>query len=198
MTGPRALAGGLLAVLVMAAVVGLSWVPWVAAPGNDGELRLAWRWRSERVEQCRRLSEDELRQRPVHMRVALACERALRPYLLDVEADGRRIVLDSVRARGAESDRPLSVFRRLPLPAGRHAIRVSFRPLAVPGDSSEHDGRGDHEEHEGKEEAAPLELEVTTVLAPRQVVLVTLDDENRVLVLKTTAAAGGGAAPRPR
>lgn len=170
MNAGRLVLGGLLAAAVTAGVVALSRAPYTAAPGNDGELRLAWRWRSERVELCRQRGAEELAKLPAHMRSATACERRLRPYRLEVWVDGRPALNDSVRAKGAEADRPLSVFRRLPLAPGRYEVRVVFSPLAVAGDSAH---------------AAPSVLETSVVVAPRQVVLVTMDTDRGVLVART-------------
>lgn len=170
MTAARAVLGALVAAAVTAAIVALSRVPYTASPGEDGELRLAWRWRSERVELCRARGADELARLPAHMRSATACERRLRPYRLEVRVDGVIVVDDSVRARGAEADRPLSVFRRLPLAPGRYEVRVVFSPLAVAGDSTL---------------APPQVLESSLVVAPRQVVLVTVDTDHNVLVART-------------
>lgn len=171
----RTALGVVLAVVLVTAIVVLSQVPYAASPGEGGELRLAWRWRSQRVERCRTLTPGELAKLPAHMRAATSCERPLRPYLLEVEVDGRLLQRDSIRARGAESDRPLSVFQRLPLTPGRHEVKVEFSPLAVPGDSAA---------------ALPshLEVEAHIVVAPRQVVLVTLNDAQDALVLRTSAA----------
>ena len=173
MTPVRAAIGGLLALGLMLGIVALSQVPYTASRGADGELRLAWRWRSQRVERCRTLTPDELGKLPAHMRVATACERPLRPYLLEVEVDDRAVLHDSVRARGAESDRPLSVFHRLPLAPGRHEVKVTFSPLPLAGDSA-------------ASLPAALEAEAHIVVSPRQVVLVTLDDVQRKLVLRTS------------
>ncbi|MEK7668766.1 MAG: hypothetical protein AAB409_08975, partial [Gemmatimonadota bacterium] len=74
--------------------------------------------------------------------------------------------LDTVRARGAESDRPLFVFRRIALASGRHAVQVGFAPV----------GEGGH---------APLGVDTTITFARRQVVLVTFDEDARRLVVRT-------------
>ena len=175
MNAVRAVLGGLLAVGFTAAIVALSQVPYTASPGEDGELRMAWRWRSQRVERCRTRTPEELAKLPAHMRVATSCERPLRPYLLQIEVDDQVARRDSIRARGAESDRPLSVFERLSLAPGRHEVKVTFSPLALPGDSA-------------ASLPAPLQARAHIVVAPRQVILVTLDDAQRALVLRTSAA----------
>ncbi len=190
MSAARRVAGGLLAVAVTIGLAALSRVPYAAVRENDGELRLAWRWRSRRVDQCRRLSDEELAKLPVHMRSAVSCERRLVPYLLEVWVDGRLAVFDSVLAKGAEADRPLSVLRHVPLAPGRYAFRVVFRPLAVVADSARPAGP-DSSRHDGDDadlaERAdrPLVLETSAVVAPRQVLLVTVDTDRGVLVLRT-------------
>jgi hypothetical protein len=70
----------------------------------------------------------------------------------------------TIRARGAESDRPLFVFRRIRLAPGPHALAVRFTPV----------GGG-----------APLGLETVVSVAERRVVLVTLDEDVRRLVVRT-------------
>ena len=142
------------------AVVALSRIPWEAEPSDDALLRLAWRYRSPLVDQCRRLDEREQAQRPAHMRRAEECERRLRPYRLELELDGRDVLDDSVTARGARGDRPLSVFREMTLAPGPHRIKLEFEPFPLPG--------GTH--------APEFELDTTITLAARQVLLLTMDE----------------------
>ncbi|MEK7667721.1 MAG: hypothetical protein AAB409_03645, partial [Gemmatimonadota bacterium] len=123
---PRRFLQIVVAAAVTLAIVGLSRVPYAAEPSEDAELRLAWRYRSERVQQCRRLSEEEQERLPAHMRRTEDCTRGLRPYRLTVAVDGAEAgeadegrerdegraapagvsFVDTVRARGAASDRP--------------------------------------------------------------------------------------------
>ena len=201
MTAGRSVLGGVVAVAATAGVVALSNLPYAVAPGEEGELRLAWRWPSERVEQCRRLSAAEQAKLPAHMRRTVECRRGLRPYLLEVLVDGRRLAYDSVLARGAGSDRPLAVFRRLPLTRGRHTVRVVFSPVTAPAgpgvdpDDSEDaeapdqaEGSAAAPDHRGARAtpvAGSLVIEAPVVVAPRQVVLITVDAERNVLVMRT-------------
>ena len=166
MSASRVVLGGLLAAAMATGVVALSHVPYTAARGEDGELRLAWRWRSERVERCRRLGAEELAKLPTHMRRTEACERQLRPYVLDVTIDGAPVAHDTLRAAGAESDRPLYVFRRIAVAPGRHAAHVVFAPV-------------------GPSELAPLMLDAAITVSPRHVVLITLDADRGVLAMRS-------------
>jgi hypothetical protein len=150
--------------LMTLALVGLSRVPWSAAPGEDGALRLAWQYRSQPIERCRAATPEELAKLPQHMRRSTICERGLRPYVLEVSVDGGAAHADTVRARGARADRPLGVFAQVPLAPGAHAVRVTFTPLG-----------GGH---------APLALDTTLIVARRQVWLVTLDAGGGALELR--------------
>lgn len=93
---------------------------------DAAELRLSWSGRPERIETCRMLSEDELAQRPAHMRRSMECEGRSATYDLRVSADG--VMLDSlvVRGSGARGDRPAFVLRRYQLEPGMRRVRVTL------------------------------------------------------------------------
>ncbi len=165
MNGPLRTSGMALATAVMTlALVGLSRVPWSAAPAEDGALRLAWQYKSQPVERCRPATPDELAKLPQHMRRTTICERGLRSYRLEVSLDGGAAHVDTVRARGARADRPLAVFGQVAVRPGPHTVRVTFAPIG-----------GRHE---------PLTLDTTIAVAPRQVWLVTLDVAGGALELR--------------
>jgi hypothetical protein len=181
----KTLAGAALALGATVGLVGLSRAPWTAHPGEHAQLRLAWRFRSERIEACRRLTPDELATLPAHMRRDEVCEGGVRPYRLEVWVDGRAVAADTVRAAGARADRPLYVLREFPLAPGRHEARVRFSPLPA-GPAGPRD---DEREREGQEPAPPLVWSASLVLSPRQVALVTYDEERRALVRRRAAVS---------
>ena len=166
MSAATRVAGTLLGAALTLGLVGLSRLPIDGVSDETAEVRLAWRFRSERVQQCRKLSAEELAKLPVHMRRAEECSRGLRPYLLGVTVDGDTLAPDTVRASGAREDRPLYVFRRIPVARGTHAVRVTFTPL-------------------GESTRAPLVLDTSVALESRGVGLVTLDTDRGVLVLRS-------------
>jgi hypothetical protein len=165
-------AAGVTAVLLAVLLVGLSRVPFAWVRVEDAQLRLAWQFQSAPVSRCRTATAEELAKLPEHMRQRTICERALRPYRLEVAVDGIARADDTVRARGARADRPLGVFQQLALAPGRHAVHVAFTPLALPSDSA------------GAAVPAPPVVDTTVTFAPRQVWLVTYDEERRVLALR--------------
>lgn len=163
------------AVAVAALTLGLRWASAVpVAPDADdrGLLRVAFRARPERIEVCRDRTPEELAGVPAHMRQARVCDGVSATYRLEVELDERVVVAEVVHGGGLRRDRPIYVFREVPLPPGEVEIDVRFArrepaPPAPPG-------------------AVPdsLTLERRLHVAPRQVVLVTYDEERRTMEAK--------------
>ncbi len=175
-------AGVLVALLATAALGALSRVPYTGRRGTDAYVRLAWRTRGERVETCRRLSPEELARIPAHMRREEECVGHILPYRLEVTLDDSLATRDSVASKGARADRPLYVFQEFPVAPGRHRLSVTFARLgAIPAGQEEHGALPER-----------LELDAEVTLGPRQIALVTYDEERRKLVLK------GYGAPVPR
>ena len=99
-------------------------------------LRLAWSARPERIERCRRQSEEELARRPAHMRQPVVCEGASAQYRLTVRDDGRLVAERVVHGGGLRQDRRLYVFLELPLNPGDRRIEVRFDRLDPEGADS--------------------------------------------------------------
>ncbi len=153
------------------ALVGLSQVPWSPDAAGAAELRLAWRFRSTLVDQCRRLSASELANLPAHMRRELSCERRLTPYRLVVQLGSVTVVADTVRPRGARADRPLSFYRDLRVAPGALALSIRFAPLLP-------------ESAAVASRPPTLALDTALVVAPHRVVLVTLDEARGTLIVR--------------
>lgn len=168
--------GGLLAILLTLGLVALSRVKVEGVPANSAEVRLAWRFRSDRIQQCRKFTPEELAKIPAHMRLKEDCQRRLRPYRLEVALDSDAAGVDTIHAGGAEEDRPLYVFRRLATSGGRHRVRVSFAPLGTGG-------------------PAPLVLDTVFDVGPRGVALVTLESDRPAFLVRAAPAGRTPTAP---
>ena len=125
-------AGGRIAAVATAALAALaigaaSRAPWAASPEDRALLRLSWRAPSEVAEQCRPLSAQEKADLPVHMQVPEVCETRAVPYLLEVRIDGATFAADTIHGAGAREDRPITVFREIPVAVGERAIDIAFR-----------------------------------------------------------------------
>ena len=189
------MAGAIVAALAMLVLGAASRAPWTVSPADLALLRLSWRVQSESAEECRPLSEEEKADLPVHMRVPEVCEARAIPYLLQATIDGSGAVSDTVHGAGAREDRPITIFREIPLTAGRHDVRITFAPISggrvgdsddveepddleEPDDDGEPDGDGEAEEPAG----VALEYSATIDLEEREVALVTVDPGGRTLV----------------
>jgi hypothetical protein len=205
MTAGARIAAVATAALAALAIGAASRAPWAASPADRALLRLSWRAPSEVAEQCRPLSEEEKADLPVHMQVPKVCETRAVPYFLEVRIDGATFAADTIHGAGAREDRPITVFREIPVAVGERAIDIAFRPVVQArgahenedsaddladrdddGDEEE-DGDGDEEEDgDGDEEednvALALTYSETLALGAREVALITFDPARRGLV----------------
>ena len=147
--------------LTAALVVG-SGLPYVDDHSDRALMRLSWRAVGERIQECRTPTEEELAALPPHMRRREICEGRMTPFHLAVRIDGAAVFEDRIHPAGTRQDRPVYVFREFPVAPGEHRIEVRF--AAVLPEGAEAGAR------------APLVLDETLRLAPRQIALVTHDD----------------------
>lgn len=204
----RRVLGVALAVAVTLAIVALSRLPYAAADGEGALIRFSWRTPGAQVDECRRLSAEELERLPVHMRREEVCERRILPYRLQVRLDGRTVYDELVRASGAREDRPLFVFRELPVAPGEYRLEVRWERerngVSGSGDDDAHEATEAAEEHERREahDSAPrpaprrttpenLELKAVLRLDAGDVSLVTYDLDHQRLVVRGRGAVDG-------
>jgi len=198
-------------VVAVAAAAGIVWASNARLrphETSDAVLRLSWRARAERIESCRPQSEEALEKLPAHMRQALICDGTTASYRLEVRRAGILVADQTVRGGGLRHDRPLYVFREIPMPAGDASITVRFSRVEgqTTNDVDRHDfgassgggvsaseasramsaeSRRREDENRRRQLAetvpAALSLERQFRLTPREVVLVTYDPERREL-----------------
>ena len=162
----------LVAVGATAALGGLSRVPYQSDRSASAVLRLAWRTRGVRIEECRQLTEEELANLPQHMRRSEVCEGRLIPYRLSVDVDGITLLNTEIRPAGAREDRPLYVFQDLRLAPGPHDVSVVFV----------REGEIDPETEAGAATPARLEFRGQIEFAIREIALITYDAERKELI----------------
>jgi hypothetical protein len=92
--------------------------------GDHALLRLSWRLRGERIENCRNRTQQELDALPAHMRTPRLCETRSVPYRLIVTIDGGEPHTTILRPAGARHDRPIYVLQDSALAPGTHHVTV--------------------------------------------------------------------------
>lgn len=161
-------------------------------------IRASWSARPERIETCRRLTDEEYAKLPAHMRQRVECEGTTARYRLEVLRDGVVLAVDTVRGGGLRHDRELYALREIPVPGGRARVTVRFVRLdsstagreAVRADTSastnpaSRAAREDAERERRRAEAIPplLTFDTTVTLRPRTVFLITYSEGDRRLV----------------
>lgn len=199
----RSVGGALAAVVLLAAIAWASAVEIPTRGDIESALRLSWSARPERIESCRKVSEEELAKLPVHMRMNVECEGILASYLLTVMVDDDSVDRRVVRGGGMRNDRPIHLLVDYPIAAGSHRVRIMLtRQEAVENDSTDADStsavvadtglfddraaRESNERTRLKNAELPVELVLDTVVEFKQgaVVLVGYDTEARRLQLR--------------
>lgn len=173
MSALRRAGAACVAAASIAGIVLLSQVPYRAASEDEALIRLSWRAVGERVEECRAPTPEELAALPRHMRLPEICEGRIAPFRLELRVDGERLFDGRIRASGARQDRPTYVFEEFRLSPGEHRVQVRFEVERA---------------QEAGARPAPLLLDETLRISPRQVVLITHDENAARLELR--AASG--------
>jgi hypothetical protein len=177
----RVVVGAMLALGFMAAVGAFTRFAYSPDRDADAELRLAWRARVPLIEECRRLSDAEQAELPVHMRREVVCEGRVASYALTVTVDGETRHRATASGAGARGDRPIYVFETIDLEPGIREVVVSFVRIGA-GDQ---DGGGEQRAATGVETIPErLVLRRALEVAAGDVVLVTYDPSAGELVIR--------------
>lgn len=202
----RRIAGAGVTAMAVVMLARASAAPWPSRGLDTPRLRLSWSARPERIEVCRRLSDQELAEREVHMRQRVECEGRFATYRLRVQVDTATLTERIVRGGGLRHDRPMHLLLDLDVPPGPHRLRVTLaRVERVSGeadssyaalgaarpeqsDTGLFAGRAQREasEHARRAMAAippRLDLDETAEFRRGRLLLVTFDSESRELRL---------------
>lgn len=200
LTWGRRLLGIGAAVAGLLALRASSLTPLQVTSVGESVLRLSWTARPERIEQCRRMTDEQLAQRPAHMQMRWECEGHFARYLLTVAVDGKVMATDTVQGGGLRNDRPMHLFREYPLTPGERQVAVTLHRIDAPSpaetepdESVEGAGAADRETREAQErrgrraEALPETVVIDSALRvpAGKVLLVTYQTTTQKLVVVT-------------
>lgn len=99
-------------------------------PPDAALLKLSLSHAGARKEACRQRTPEELAKLAPNMRAQSVCPRERAPVVVDVELDGVRVFHVVAPPSGFAKDGASTIYRRLPITAGRHRIvaRLSDTP----------------------------------------------------------------------
>ena len=107
-------------------------------------IKLSLSHAADRVEECVRLTPDEINARALRGESLSECGRERLPLRVEVDIDGQTVIAVTAKPSGLWSDGPSSVYERISVAAGPHTISVRLR------DSARESG-WDHEQTESVE-----------------------------------------------
>ncbi|MCC6608169.1 MAG: hypothetical protein IT515_00650 [Burkholderiales bacterium] len=95
----------------------------VLAPGQ-ALVRLSFSHGAQPIGPCRERTAEELAKLAPNMRVKLVCPRERAPVKVEVEMDGKPLYQVTAAPAGLKHDGVSTVYRRLPVPAGKHTFKA--------------------------------------------------------------------------
>ncbi len=150
-----------------ALVVGVfsTWPPYRMLADDQALLRLSLLHPGKPKTDCRTRSAEELAKMPPQMRTAIDCPRERSPVIVRVELDGRAVIDESFSPAGLKRDGASAAYRRLPISAGPHSLRVQLNDDARRSDF-------------------PYERTVALDVKPGQIVLIDFNAEQGGVLIR--------------
>ena len=93
---------------------------------DEALLRLSFKHPGKPVGECRQRTPEELAKLPPQLRAQVDCPRERSPVHVRVEFDGQPLYDETFPPAGLRRDGAASGYRRLPIAAGKHDVKVAF------------------------------------------------------------------------
>ncbi len=154
--------GEILAYTVFAVVVGILsvWPRYELVADDKALISIAFVHASERVGECRKLTQEELNALPPNMRKPSECPRERHPLRVELRSGTELLYSDVLLPSGLWSDGKSNVYQRVVVAAGRHDLFVGMN------DS-------------GGEQGFDYEQSVTIEVAVGRNVVIRFDEKNQ-------------------
>jgi hypothetical protein len=129
MLSGRSFAGQAAVFAIIAAFVGYfaAHPVYRQVPEDEAQIKLALQHAGARVEDCRRLTAEELARLPTAERRPNTCSRERVPLVLELSVDGLPIYKDVLPPTGLSRDGASRAYQKFFVPAGRHVIEARLR-----------------------------------------------------------------------
>jgi hypothetical protein len=93
-------------------------------PPGEALVRLSFSHGAQPIGPCRERTPEELAKLAPNMRVKIVCPRERSPVKVEVEMNGKPLYAITAQPAGLRHDGVATVYRRLPVVAGKHAFRA--------------------------------------------------------------------------
>lgn len=114
--------------LFAAAIGGFaSWPVYHQVPANTAQIKLSFNHGGARLEDCRKLTSEELAKLPSNKRKPSNCSRERQPILVQLMIDGAPLYEEVLKPSGLSSDGQAQTYKKFIVPAGKHVILARLR-----------------------------------------------------------------------
>jgi hypothetical protein len=96
-------------------------------PEGQAQIKLSFRHGGNRVEDCRRLTSQEIAQLPAKERRPNTCNRERVAVVVRLLMDGNVLYDETLRPTGLSGDGPAETYQKFIVPAGPHRIEAYLR-----------------------------------------------------------------------
>ena len=104
-----------------------SWPDHAQLSADSAQIKLAFNHSGARVEDCRRLTAQELSKLPSNKRKPNDCSRERVPITIQLMIDGNLLYEAELPPSGLSSDGQAKTYQKFTVPAGRHVILALLR-----------------------------------------------------------------------
>jgi hypothetical protein len=96
-------------------------------PEDMAQVKLSFRHGARRVEDCRKLTSNEIAKLPKGELKANTCARQRDPLAVRILIDGEVLFDETLQPTGLSGDGPAEAYRKFTVPAGHHRIAAFLR-----------------------------------------------------------------------
>jgi hypothetical protein len=104
-----------------------SWPVYKQVPEGSAQIKLSFNHSGARLEDCRRLTADELSKLPTNKRRLGNCSRERLPIMIQLMIDGSSIYEAELKPGGLSSDGQAQAYEKFIVAAGKHVIEARLR-----------------------------------------------------------------------
>lgn len=114
---------------VFALIIGVfsHWPTYRHLADDEALIKLSFTHAAQRVDECRKLTPEELAKLPPNMRAPTKCGRERASVVVEVDIDGKPAIRHVAQPSGLSRDGASAVYQRMTVRAGTHQVAVRLK-----------------------------------------------------------------------